>query len=296
MKTILITGATSGIGKDLINILANKNYNLLFIGRNKRKCEELKEFLENKKKIKTNYYISDFNDLNSVKKMTEKIISKKQKIDALINNAGKVYFSYKKSLDGIEKSFQINYLSHFLLTSLLIKNNLFSKNSQIINVSSVAHNPNSSINSLDKIKNKDLIGKINFQDINYKKNKFKGFTSLFYSRSKMAQILWTYYLSDIQTNISINAIHPGLLGSNVLYENGFLGKIFTPFFKLFFKSTAEGAKSIINLLDLVFEQNLTGKYFDEKTESKSYSYTYNKIHQKKLYEESNKLLEKVIKL
>ena len=50
----------------------------------------------------------------------------------------------------------------------------------------------------------------------------------------MAQILWTYYLSDIQKNISINAIHPGLLGSNVIYENGFLGKIITPFFKLFF--------------------------------------------------------------
>ena len=296
MKTILITGATSGIGKDLMNILANKNYNLLFIGRNEKKCADLKEFLQKNKKIKTNYYISDFNDLNSVKKVSEIIISNKQKIDALINNAGKVYFSYKKSLDGIEKSFQINYLSHFLLTNLLIKNNLFNKNSQIINVSSVAHNPDSSINSLDKIKNKNLIGKINFQDINYEKNNFKGFSSLFYSRSKMAQILWTYYLSDIQKNISINAIHPGLLGSNVLYENGFLGKIFTPFFKLFFKSTAEGAKSIINLLDLVFEQNLTGKYFDEKTESKSYSYTYNKIHQKKLYEESNKLLEKVIKL
>jgi NAD(P)-dependent dehydrogenase (short-subunit alcohol dehydrogenase family) len=295
MKTILITGATSGIGKDLINILADKNYNLLFIGRNETKCAELKEFLQKNKKIKTNYYISDFNDLNSVIKMAEKIISKNQKIDALINNAGKVYFSYKKSINGIEKSFQINYLSHFLLTSLLIKNNLFNKNSQIINVSSVAHNPDSSINSLDKIKNKDLIGKINFQDINYEKNKFKGFSSLFYSRSKMAQILWTYYLSDIQKDISINAIHPGLLGSNVVYENGFLGKIFTPFFKLFFKSTSEGAKSIINLLDLVFEQKLTGKYFDEKNESKSYSYTYNKIHQKKLYEESHKLLEKVIK-
>jgi NAD(P)-dependent dehydrogenase (short-subunit alcohol dehydrogenase family) len=295
MKTILITGATSGIGKDLINILADKNYNLLFIGRNETKCAELKEFLQKNKKIKTNYYISDFNDLNSVIKMAKKIISKNQKIDALINNAGKVYFSYKKSINGIEKSFQINYLSHFLLTSLLIKNNLFNKNSQIINVSSVAHNPDSSINSLDKIKNKDLIGKINFQDINYEKNKFKGFSSLFYSRSKMAQILWTYYLSDIQKDISINAIHPGLLGSNVVYENGFLGKIFTPFFKLFFKSTSEGAKSIINLLDLVFEQKLTGKYFDEKNESKSYSYTYNKIHQKKLYEESHKLLEKVIK-
>ena len=295
MKTILITGATSGIGKDLINILADKNYNLLFIGRNETKCAELKEFLQKNKKIKTNYYISDFNDLNSVIKMAEKIILKNQKIDALINNAGKVYFSYKKSINGIEKSFQINYLSHFLLTSLLIKNNLFNKNSQIINVSSVAHNPDSSINSLDKIKNKDLIGKINFQDINYEKNKFKGFSSLFYSRSKMAQILWTYYLSDIQKDISINAIHPGLLGSNVVYENGFLGKIFTPFFKLFFKSTSEGAKSIINLLDLVFEQKLTGKYFDEKNESKSYSYTYNKIHQKKLYEESHKLLEKVIK-
>jgi NAD(P)-dependent dehydrogenase (short-subunit alcohol dehydrogenase family) len=292
MKTILITGATSGIGKALINILASENYKLIFIGRNKQKCEDLKNFLLKKYNINTIFYISDFNDLDSVKKVSEKIISKNYKIDALINNAGKVYFSYGKSINGIERSFQINYLSHFLLTNLLIKNNLFNKNSQVINVSSVAHNPNSSINSLDKIKHKDLIGKINFDDINYEKNNFKGFSSLFYSRSKMAQILWTYYLSDIEKNISINAIHPGLLGSNVIYENGLLGKLITPLFKLFFKSTIEGAKSIKNLMDLVFNENLSGKYFDEKIESKSYNYTYNKIHQKKLYEESQSLLDK----
>ena len=76
----------------------------------------------------------------------------------------------------------------------------------------------------------------------------------------------------------------------------FLEKLLLLFLNFFFKSTAEGAKSIMNLLDLVFEQNLTGKYFDEKIESKSYSYTYNKIHQKKLYEESHKLLEKFMKI
>ena len=75
-------------------------------------------------------------------------------IDCLVNNAGKVYFSYGKTKDNLERSFQINYLSHFYLAEKLIQEKVFLENSQVLNVSSVAHSPNSSINSLDNIKQK----------------------------------------------------------------------------------------------------------------------------------------------
>jgi len=291
MKNILVTGATSGIGLELVKLLSEKNLNIFFFARNEKKSKKLKDFLEKKFSVKVQYYIADFSDLNSIKVALENLIKTNLRIDCLVNNAGKVYFTYGKTKDDLERSFQINYLSHFYITEKLIQEKVMQDNAQVINISSIAHSPESSINSLDKIKHKKLIGKINFEDINYEKEKFRGFTGLFYSRSKMSQIMWTYHRSKMINSIKINSLHPGLLGSNVIFENGLLGKIFTPFFKLFFRSTKEGAKNIIFAIEKISKENLSGKYFDEKKISKSHHFSYNLEDQKKLFDLSNKLLK-----
>ena len=291
MKNILVTGATSGIGLELVKLLSEKNLNIFFFARNEKKSKKLKDFLEKKFSVKVQYYIADFSDLDSIKIALENLLKTNLRIDCLVNNAGKVYFTYGKTKDDLERSFQINYLSHFYITEKLIQEKVMQDNAQVINISSIAHSPESSINSLDKIKHKKLIGKINFEDINYEKEKFRGFTGLFYSRSKMSQIMWTYHRSKMINSIKINSLHPGLLGSNVIFENGLLGKIFTPFFKLFFRSTKEGAKNIIFAIEKISKENLSGKYFDEKKISKSHHFSYNLEDQKKLFDLSNKLLK-----
>tara|TARA_Y100000768_G_scaffold219809_1_gene165709 strand:+ start:3952 stop:4842 length:891 start_codon:yes stop_codon:yes gene_type:complete len=291
MKNILVTGATSGIGLELVKLLSEKNLNIFFFARNEKKSKKLKDFLEKKFSVKVQYYIADFSDLNSIKIALENLLRTNLRIDCLVNNAGKVYFTYGKTKDDLERSFQINYLSHFYITEKLIQEKVMKDNAQVINISSIAHSPESSINSLDKIKHKKLIGKINFEDINYEKEKFRGFTGLFYSRSKMSQIMWTYHRSKMINSIKINSLHPGLLGSNVIFENGLLGKIFTPFFKLFFRSTKEGAKNIIFAIEKISKENLSGKYFNEKKISKSHHFSYNLEDQKKLFDLSNKLLK-----
>ena len=291
MKNILVTGATSGIGLELVKLLSEKNLNIFFFARNEKKSKKLKDFLEEKFSVKVQYYIADFSDLDSIKIALENLLRTNLRIDCLVNNAGKVYFTYGKTKDDLERSFQINYLSHFYITEKLIQEKVMQDNAQVINISSIAHSPESSINSLDKIKHKKLIGKINFEDINYEKEKFRGFTGLFYSRSKMSQIMWTYHRSKMINSIKINSLHPGLLGSNVIFENGLLGKIFTPFFKLFFRSTKEGAKNIIFAIEKISKENLSGKYFDEKKISKSHHFSYNLEDQKKLFDLSNKLLK-----
>jgi len=290
MKNILITGATSGIGLELIKLLAERKYNLFFFARNKSKSENLKISLEKIYDIKVDYLISDFSDLNSIKLATDNLIAKNIIFDCLVNNAGKAYFSYAKTKDNLERSFQINYLSHFYITEKLIEEKRLNKHSQILNVSSIAHNPDSSINSLDKIKHKKLVGKINFEDLNYEKVKFRGLTNLFYSRSKMSQIMWSYHRSKSLKSIKINSVHPGLLGSNVIFDNGLLGKILTPFFKLFFRSSKEGAKNILFAMEKILNEGLTAQYFDERKISESHKSSYNLENQKRLFDLSNKLL------
>ena len=290
MKNILITGATSGIGLELIKLLAERKYNLFFFARNKSKSENLRISLEKKYDIKVDYLISDFSDLNSIKLATDDLIAKNIIFDCLINNAGKAYFSYAKTKDNLERSFQINYLSHFYITEKLIEEKRLNENSQILNVSSIAHNPDSSINSLDKIKHKKLVGKINFEDLNYEKVKFRGVTNLFYSRSKMSQIMWSYHRSKSLKSIKINSVHPGLLGSNVIFDNGLLGKILTPFFKLFFRSSKEGAKNILFAMEKILNEGLTAQYFDERKISESHKSSYNLENQKRLFDVSIKLL------
>ena len=290
MKNILITGATSGIGLELIKLLAERKYNLFFFARNKSKSENLRISLEKIYDIKVDYLISDFSDLNSIKLATDDLIAKNIIFDCLINNAGKAYFSYAKTKDNLERSFQINYLSHFYITEKLIEEKRLNENSQILNVSSIAHNPDSSINSLDKIKHKKLVGKINFEDLNYEKVKFRGVTNLFYSRSKMSQIMWSYHRSKSLKSIKINSVHPGLLGSNVIFDNGLLGKILTPFFKLFFRSSKEGAKNILFAMEKILNEGLTAQYFDERKIIESHKSSYNLENQKRLFDLSNKLL------
>ena len=138
MKNILITGATSGIGLELIKLLAERKYNLFFFARNKSKSENLKISLEKIYDIKVDYLISDFSDLNSIKLATDNLIAKNIIFDCLVNNAGKAYFSYAKTKDNLERSFQINYLSHFYITEKLIEEKRLNKHSQILNVSSIA--------------------------------------------------------------------------------------------------------------------------------------------------------------
>ena len=106
----------------------------------------------------------------------------------------------------------------------------------------------------------------------------------------MAQIMWSYYRSKLLDGIKINSVHPGLLGSNVIFENGIFGKLLTPLFKLFFRSSKEGAKNILHVIEKINEENLTGKYFDERIVSDSHEYSYNEKDQKKLFDISKKLL------
>ena len=174
LKTCVITGVTSGIGEQCALILASKGFEIIGIGRSEKRCLNTQNKIT---KISNNqsFIINkcDLSDHKQIKELSKKISSQTKKIDLLINNAGGIFLNRELDNQNIEMTFSVNYLSHFLLTGLLLETILSTKNSQIINVSSIAHEKS----------------EINFDDISYK-NGFNGMKV--YGQSKLAILMWTY--------------------------------------------------------------------------------------------------------
>jgi retinol dehydrogenase-12 len=139
-RIALVTGSTDGIGKQTALELAKKGFHVIIHGRKEGKCIRTRdEILFNVNEAKLDYVVADFASFDSVRILHEEIKMKYDKIDVLVNNAG-VYMGKKViTADGFETTFQVNHLSPFLLTNLLLPFIEKSDDGRIVNVSSMAH-------------------------------------------------------------------------------------------------------------------------------------------------------------
>ncbi len=262
-KRILITGATDGIGKQTAYELAKLNHNVILHGRDEQKCIDV----TNEIKKKTNnhsldYFVSDFRSKANVFQLASKIIDRFEFIDVLINNAG-VYLKHRQiNDDGIELTFMVNYLAHFILTIKLIPLLKNSKQGRIINVSSIAHES----------------ARLELTDLNLAKN-YSGYIA--YANSKFLNILFTYALARklSSTNITVNALHPGVITTKLLYEG----------FKITGSDVSVGAQTPIYLSISNDVEKVTGKYFEKNEVTRSSKKTYDINLQEKIWEVSCEL-------
>jgi len=272
MKTVLITGATSGIGFELFKIFSNEKYKVIGIGRNKKRIKKTLNSINKNRKNLQSFYLCNFENLEDIKKVFNKISKEVNSIDILINNAGGIFVKNELTKNNIERTFQVNYLSHFLLTEILLKNKILKSKAHVLNVSSIVHKR----------------GEINLDDINNLQN-YNAVKS--YAQSKLSQIMWGYYLSEKHKEIYINSVHPGIIGTRLLSNNGFISPILIFFHKIYGKNTKYGAKNVFEVLKHVLKNNINGKYFNERNEEKSSDYSYSKIIQEKLLNISEKLVK-----
>ena len=273
LKTCVITGVTSGIGEQCALILASKGFEIIGIGRSEKRCLNTQNKIT---KISNNqsFIINkcDLSDHKQIKELSKKISSQTKKIDLLINNAGGIFLNRELDNQNIEMTFSVNYLSHFLLTGLLLETILSTKNSQIINVSSIAHEKS----------------EINFDDISYK-NGFNGMKV--YGQSKLAILMWTYALSNklISNNTIVNAVHPGIIGTRLLSNNGLISPILNLGLKIVGKNSRIGAENIVNAYDNA-QHNNSGNYYHEKNISISSKFSRDKKNQEQLWTLSENML------
>ena len=275
-KTIVISGATNGIGKAAAIELSKENPKLLFTYRNQNLADEL---LTEIKDISPNTQIHsvycDFSDQDSIKKCTNEINDLCANIDVLINNAGVVNTSYHETGEGIENTFAVNHLGYFLFTNLLLQKLKSDDETRIVNVSSAAHS---------------FVKEIQWEDINFKNNFGHGLRS--YGQSKLANLLFTRYLAiKLSTdNISVNAIHPGGVNTSLGSQNkAWYSKPLRLMLRPFFRSPLKGAESIIYLATKQ-DDGVTGEYFVDSKIAKSSTYSKNLEEAHKLWDLSEKLV------
>jgi NAD(P)-dependent dehydrogenase (short-subunit alcohol dehydrogenase family) len=252
MKTILITGASDGIGASAARELATRGHRLLLAGRSKEKIEALASELGAKA------FVADFSKLSEVRKLAEEVKAELAGagLDVLANNAGGIFGDRAKTIDGNEKTFQINHLAQFLLTELLMENLLAAKGgASVINTSSVANR---------------LFAKIDLEDLN---NDKKFSANKAYGDSKLANIL---HARGIQAHygdkgISTVSFHPGAVATNFASETTSFMKFFyqTPLKKWGLISSETGGATLAWLIEgtpgVTWE---VGGYYDERTLSK----------------------------
>ncbi|XP_053399651.1 retinol dehydrogenase 13-like [Mercenaria mercenaria] len=249
-KTVLITGANTGIGKETAKDLARRGARVLLACRDitkaERAAEDIRKTTGNKNVV---VYILDLASLKSVRQCANEVIRKETRVDVLINNAGVMWTPEWKTDDGFEMQFGTNHLGHFLFTNLLLDLLKKSTPSRIVNVSSRAHER----------------GKINFDDLNSEKNYSR---SEAYNQSKLANVLFTRELSKrLQgTGVTVNSLHPGIIKTELGRYMGITWWrkiLLMPFFLLIIKNPIQGAQTTIHCAVSQELDGVSGKYFSD---------------------------------
>src|SRR5213593_2363028 len=244
-RVFLVTGANSGIGKATALGLARMGGTVVMACRDATRGEAARQdIMRESGNPRVFLEIVDLASEASTRSLAEAFRRKYPRLDVLINNAG-VYTSHREvTMDGLERQFEVNYLSGFLLTQLLLELLKKSAPSRVVNVSSSAHRG----------------GRIRFDDLQGEGH-YGGFRA--YGQSKLAQILFTQELARRLegTGVTVNACHPGVIRTNLGIGGA---SVVVQFVRMFLKSPEKGGETPIYLSISPDVAGVTGKYFANK--------------------------------
>lgn len=254
VKTILITGATDGIGKHLAKKLASEGHHVILHGRNPQKLElALQEVRAVSLRDRVSNYLADFSKLDDVYRFVEEIKRDFQSIDVLFNNASLYAGKERKASDeNVELTFMLSVLAPYILTTELSPLLEKASDVRVINTSSYMHH----------------FAKVKDLDFGFENNYNPG---LAYNNSKLYTIWMTRYLAREfflkGSSITINAYHPGLISTNLGSDSSdkkTKKSLFGHLMKSFSKNLDEGIETGYYLTLSEEVRGLTGYYFDEK--------------------------------
>lgn len=246
-KTVVITGATSGIGEVAACELAKQGARIVFTARDReRAAATTKKLKAANSSADHRVHLADLSSVAEMRRVASEIAQSENKIDLLINNAGAVFLSRKTSVDGLEMTFATNHMAYFVLTNILLDRLKATPGARVVSTASDAHKS----------------GRLDFTDLQSEKN-YGSFRV--YGTTKLENILFTRELSRrLQgSGVTANCLHPGFVGTRFGQNNAsnvFLKGLSRTIMSFGLKPE-EGAKTIIYLASSPEVEGKSGGYY-----------------------------------
>lgn len=273
-KTVVITGASNGIGKETAVALARMGARVVMVARDQARGEQaLADVKQRSGSQAVELALADLASLQSVRALASELLARCPRIDVLINNAGAVNDTRIVTVDGYETTFAVNHLAHFLLTNLLLERLKASVPARIINVSSEAHR----------------MAGMNFDDLMGEKS-YATFTA--YGQSKLANILFTVELaSRLQgSGVTVNALHPGVVATGFGHNSKGIFRHLVKLGTFVMINSEKGARTSVYLATSDEGGQVTGKYFAKSKQKRPTAAAQDTAAAARLWELSEKLV------
>lgn len=243
-KTVLVTGATNGIGKVAARTLVSFGARVVIVGRNASKTAEVAREIG-----AASFIVGDLSVLSEVRRTASEFLAREGQLDVLLNNAGAVVSKRQETPEGIEMTFALNHLNYFLLTQELLPLLTATPAARVVSVASAAH----------------ASGKMRWDDLEFR----RGYSSWqAYSQSKLANILFTRELSRrlAGTGVTANSLHPGFVNTGFGHNNGGMMSRVIGLLKPFTVTEEKGAQTSIYLAASPEVAGVSGRYFADQKE------------------------------
>ena len=268
-KTILVTGATDGIGRQTALDLARMGARVLIHGRSKEKgIRVLDELNRETCNEKLALYVADFSSLADVRRMADEIMREQSQLHVLINNAGSFFKQHELNADHLEMTFVVNHLASFLLTNLLLDLLKESAPARVVTVASGAHR------NLKVIDWENLQGEKSYDEFDA------------YALSKLASVCTMNELADrlAGSGVTVNTLHPGVIETKLLRMS----------YNMQGASVEAGAQTSVYLATEPEVEGVTGKYFSHKVEKPISDLARDPQNRKKFWDISEALTAKYL--
>ncbi len=272
-KTVVASGATSGIGEAAVLALARMGARIVFVARNERRAEATLMKLETKApRLGHRVHLADLSLMAEARRAGQLIAASEPRIDVLINNAGAMFAGRRVTSEGLELTFALNHMAYFVLTAALRETLVASAPARVVSTSSAAHQAAS----------------LDFSDLQSARRYNRWRT---YGRSKLANILFTRELARrlAGTGVTANSFHPGVVATRFGSASGGLTSLLLPLARPFFTSPDEGADTLVYLASSPEIANVTGAYFIKRKVAEPSSAARDNSAAKRLWEASEAL-------
>ena len=273
-KTVLITGASGGIGRATAVGLATMGAHLAITGRDRGRTAGAADEIRAAGGGQVDVFVADLSDQGEVRRLAGEVLQRLSRIDVLINNVGGYWNTRHVTADGLEYTLALNHLAAFLLTQLLLDRLTQSTPARVVTVSS----------------NVQAQGRIDFDDIQGMRS-YSGARA--YNQSKLANVLFTYELARRlpAESVTANALQPGVVSTSFGAEDpATVQRVFIPFLRLLMKTPAQGAAMSIQLASAPDLDHVTGRYFANGKPKKSSPRSYDEAAAMRLWQVSTDLV------